>query len=185
MKKFYFLFGTLLLILCADLIIEDFKSIFLLTEIELVCCLLGLISIVCEFYLPGGIMAIIGTILILAGFTISFIQNGANVTIILIVLVMIALFVLIKLTLSDLTKSSIRLNNDQKGFTSVKTEKRFIGEVGTAVTDMSPSGRISILERNLQARSTSGFIEKGDLVKVVSVDMGTYIVIKYNQGDKI
>ena len=60
-----------------------------------------------------------------------------------------------------------------------------IGEIGKAITDLRPSGKIQINEKIYDAKSEMGFLEKNQMIKVIRYETGQLYVIKaYLISDK-
>ena len=66
-----------------------------------------------------------------------------------------------------------------EGFVGVDQEaSKFIGEEGTAFTVMRPSGKVMINDRLHDATALTGFIERGDKVKVIKFETAQLFVRK-------
>ncbi|MDP1879601.1 MAG: NfeD family protein [Parachlamydiaceae bacterium] len=135
--------------------------------------LLGLILIVIEFYVPGGIVAILGIISILTGLTIF----GLNTTSIwafslFLAGTIIGIIMAIRFALWRIVKAkpgySIYSNDDQEGFFASSYDKTAIGKTGIVLSDLKPGGFISIDGHRHPAISLSGYLSKGEEVVVVS-----------------
>lgn len=57
-------------------------------------------------------------------------------------------------------------------------ESELVGKQGTAATALSPSGHVVVDGRKFEAYSRSGFLDKGELVKVDSYDQFKVTVSK-------
>ena len=169
---------------------------------EMVIFILGLILIILEiFVIPGfGIAGISGVILALTGLVLSMVDNiifefefhGAEaltmvlkslaVVVVSMFLALIASLYLSKKALTSHAFSWIVLNSSEKkeeGFIGVdSTQKELIGKIGTAFTDLRPSGKVEIEEEIYDAKSEIGFIEKDQKIKVIDYKSGQVYVMK-------
>lgn len=142
---------------------------------------LGLVMVFFEFYLPGGIMGVIGGALLIGAVIVfamysphPFLSLGFGV-------VVTVLFVfLVKFALSRIRhsrpESSIYLNTDQEGTKASTFEEEMIGKRGVALTALRPSGHIEIDEKRYQAVSRMGYIKPGEEVEVIRGEGGHLVV---------
>ncbi|MGM0440714.1 MAG: NfeD family protein [Chlamydiota bacterium] len=143
--------------------------------------LTGLLMIYLEFYLPGGIMGAIGTIVLIANIVYaagkdpSLVEIGA-----LILMTLLGVIVVIKTALWRIKQagpeSSVYHTQDQEGYLASQYDKQLIGEAGESLTNLSPSGYILVKNQKIQAVSQVGFIPKGTKIIVVSGQGAHYIV---------
>lgn len=169
---------------------------------EMVIFILGLILIILEiFVIPGfGVAGISGVILALTGLVLSMVDNiifefefhGAEaltmvlkslaVVVVSMFLALIASLYLSKKALTSHAFSWIVLNTSEKkeeGFIGVdSTQKELIGKIGTAFTDLRPSGKVEIEEEIYDAKSEIGFIEKDQKIRVIDYRSGQVYVMK-------
>lgn len=143
--------------------------------------LLGLLFIFLEFYLPGTVMAILGTIMVVIS-VILFIQESNSPAAILIFMIgaLSSIALLIKYTIWRIPKSkpefSIYLKSDQEGFQASKYDASAIGKKGIVLADLKPGGYILVDDKKLQAISISGYIAKGEEVVVIGGQEESLIV---------
>lgn len=149
--------------------------------ISFVLLFLGLLFIFVEFYLPGAIMGIIGTILLFAS-VILFVQETNSPAAILLFTAGVALSVilLIKYTLRRIPKSrseySIYSNKDQEGFRTEGFDPHLIGKTAIVLTDLKPAGYVLVEGRKHPAISRMGYIAKGEQVIVIAGEEENLIV---------
>ncbi len=174
---------------------------------EILVFIIGIILIALEvFVVPGfGITGISGTILTIFALTISLIDNiifswdivfASNIFLKSLFFVSISIFLSFLISLyagSKIITSGnfgfLVLKSTQKketGFIGVETKNReMIGEIGKAITDLRPSGKIQINEKIYDAKSEMGFLEKNQMIKVIRYETGQLYVIKaYLISDK-
>ena len=133
----------------------------------------GLFFIFIEFYLPGGIMAVLGSLAILGGVFLYANQTTSVLELFGFVIgVIVSIAILIRFTLWKIvhTKSgySIYSSQDQKGYLASTFDKSAIGKIGIVLADLKPGGFILIDGDQHAAISTEGYISKGEKVLVIS-----------------
>jgi len=147
--------------------------------VAIVLALLGLCLIYLEFFLPGAIFAIGGTILLLSSLFLLVAGKTKIVYFVLYtVLLLCFLLVVIKVALKKLKSNKhIFLNSDQEGFKAATFRKELIGQTGLTSTDLRPSGKIYINDRYYSAISQENYIERGKKIKVIAGE-GANLIVK-------
>ncbi len=148
----------------------------------LILFILGIILVVAEFFLPGGIAGLLGAVAIIG----SIIMAGQN-TVYMAVSVIIALFLAAvaiiimikvfgkrmkffkKLILTDST-------NTESGYVSNVNRLDLIGREGIALTDLRPSGTVVIDDERLDVVA-EGYIEAKTKVRIIKAE-GSRIVVR-------
>lgn len=135
--------------------------------------LLGLVLILLEFYLPGGIIGILGGISILAGIILFASQSNSMIALIIFIIgIAISVGLLIRFALWRIVHAkpqySIYSADDQEGYQASSYDKNAIGKTGVVIADLKPGGYILIEGHQHPAISLSGYIPKGEHVIVVS-----------------
>lgn len=156
---------------------------------EIILFIIGVILVAVEiFAIPGfGVAGISGITLIVAGLALSMIDNigfemgsfplGELVSALFIVVIASFLSLLGSILLSKQLFSTeskffgglalAATQEKSEGYTSaVSTYSSMIGQQGTAKTVLRPSGKILIDDETYDATAESGYIEKGEQVKV-------------------
>lgn len=167
---------------------------------EILLFIAGLALIIVEvFVTPGfGVPGISGIVLILAGLTLSLVDNisfrfegtaalaqlsRAFFTVVIGAFMSFVIAILGTRRLA-FSKAMSRLalgavEDHKKGFVSIDArQKEMIGKTGIAATMLRPSGRIEIDGELFDARSEISFIEKGEKVRVIRDEAGQLYVIK-------
>jgi len=144
--------------------------------------LTGLVLIFLEFFLPGAIMAVGGSILILASlFVFHMVYEGIVPLIIYLFILAAAVYFVIRIALmrvrSDSMKGTVYLDTDQEGFQACIYPKELIGRTGIAATDLKPSGHILVDDRPFQALSKTGYIDKGSSIQILG-GQGAHLIVK-------
>ncbi|WP_338451570.1 NfeD family protein [Niallia oryzisoli] len=143
----------------------------------------GIVLILLELVLPGGIIGIFGFGAFLASFFLAgenFVYTGISLLIafmisILACVVMIKVYdkkmkFFKKLILNDSTSTEL-------GYVSNKNRTELIGVIGTALTDLRPSGTVTVGDERIDVVSEGGFITKGSQVKIIKVE-GSRVVVR-------
>ncbi len=166
---------------------------------EIVLFILGIILLMVEiFAIPGfGVAGIAGIALMVTGLTLAMIDNivwefegaGLEPFIKSLFLVIFSAFVALAGSISlsrrlldtsmfsHLVLSSAQ--NKSEGYTSFDYKfNELTGQSGIAATSLRPSGRVEIDFEQYDAKSLTGFIDKGEKVKVVKFETGQVYVVK-------
>ncbi|WP_428909173.1 NfeD family protein [Niallia sp. Krafla_26] len=143
----------------------------------------GIVLLLLELILPGGILGVFGFGAILASFFMSaanFVHIGISLIIaftisILACMVMIKVFdkkmnFFKKFILTDST-------NTESGYVSNQNRTELIGMKGEAFTDLRPSGTVIIGDERIDVVTEGSFITKGTSVKFIKVE-GSRIVVR-------
>jgi len=132
-----------------------------------------------EFYLPGGIMAMVAIafflLAIVYGYQIYGIAGGAF----FLVASFLGTGVVIWSALTSIRKSrnTFILQSDQEGYEGSERQPEHIGKEGVTVTDLSPAGFAQIDGNRIQVVSQQGYVEKGTDVAVID-SRGGYLIVK-------
>lgn len=143
---------------------------------------LGLLFIFIEFYLPGAVMGILGTILLFASLVTFIDQVDSPIASIFFGLgILAAVVILIRFTIRRIPKSksqySIYLKDDQEGFRAATFDKSAVGKRALVVTDLRPGGYVVIEGKKYSAISQVGYLPKGSEVIVIGGD-GEDLLVK-------
>lgn len=145
---------------------------------------LALVLFFLEIFIPGGILAIIGVILLIAACAIAYTDYGGATAMVIFcisgTLALIMFFVEIWLIQHKRFGKFIRLDNTISGSSlepQAKAEE-IVGKKGEALTKMAPTGMILIDGKKYEAFSQSGLLEEATPVEVVRVDNFRLIVKK-------
>ncbi len=149
----------------------------------LILFLLGLGLVIAEFFLPGGIAGILGSLaiigsILLAGGNIMQMAISLIIAIVLAVIVMIILTKVLGKKMKLFNKIILRdSTNTESGYVSNVNRLELIGKVGITKTPFRPAGTIVIEEERIDAVSEGGFIQANKEVRVVKVE-GSRIVVR-------
>lgn len=150
---------------------------------------IGIVLILLELVLPGGIIGIFGFAAILASFFLSgenFVHIGISLLIafsisILACVVMIKVFdknmkFFKRLILKDSTST-------ESGYVSNKNRTELLGVKGVTLTDLRPSGTVIVGDERIDVVSEGGFITKDTPVKFIKVEGSRIVVREWKETD--
>ena len=151
--------------------------------------LLGLLLFGLEIFVPGGILGTIGGVLLLSAIVIGFSPDvfGVQGGILGASLILIGVCVYIGLVFHFLPRSPIgrafTLSKDMKGITSSQiSENDLLGQIGTAHTDLRPSGIAIIGGRRVDVIAEGNWIHSGAHIMVFEAK-GNRVVVRETQSD--
>ena len=153
----------------------------------IVMFIIGLILLIAEFFVPGGIVGAIGGALIV----LSLIFAGESVThmalsiIIAMIIAVVGMVILMKffgkklhvfnkLVLKDATTS-------EEGYVSNENRIELIGKVGQTLTALRPAGVVLVEDERLDVVSEGTFIDAYKQVKIVKVEGSRIVVREINE----
>ncbi|CUI16515.1 putative membrane-bound serine protease [Candidatus Protochlamydia naegleriophila] len=142
---------------------------------------IGLLLILIEFYIPGAVMGVLGSIFVLVSILLFASQTNSLLAIVFFVLgTILCVGLLIRFALWRIVRAkpeySIYLNEDQEGYQASSFDQEAIGKIGVVLSDLKPGGYILIDGKQHQAISLTGYIPKGEHVEVVSGQEESLIV---------
>ncbi len=166
---------------------------------EIALFVLGLILIAVElFAIPGfGVTGVLGAIFMITGLALAMVGNvgfdftGVPFTEVLVAFLIVIIAFFISLTGSfylgqklfstnrfgELALSTIQ--ETSSGFTSANaTMKTLVGKTGVAFTMLRPSGKVEIDDDIYDATALTGFVDKGESIRVVKYETSQVFVIK-------
>jgi membrane-bound serine protease (ClpP class) len=147
---------------------------------------LGIFLIYLEFYLPGAVLGILGSLIILASVFVFASQSDSILLIFLYLLgVGITIGFLIRFALWRIVHAkpeySIYSDKDQEGFQASQYDRTALGKVGTVLSDLKPGGYILVDGNQHQAISLEGYLPKGSEVIVLSGQEESLLVKLYKK----
>lgn len=155
--------------------------------IPFILLFIALLLIFIEFFLPGGVLATVAGIMLLASI-VFFALNSSSIlwTLLYVVFVAFIVVLLIQFTIRRIRKGKFKgiyLHTAQEGYVASEYAKELIGKTGEAVSDLKPAGHILIEGKRFQAVSKVGYIEKGEPIAVVGGE-GAHLIVKRLQEKK-
>lgn len=156
---------------------------------SIILLVIGIILIIAEFFVPGGIIGIIG----LAAVLFSIILAGGNlfymsvavliaITVAILGMVIIVKFfgkrvrLLNKMILTDATTT-------EQGYVSNQNRLDLVGRIAETMTPLRPSGTIRIENERIDAVSDGSFIGKEKKVVIIKVEGSRIVVREAREGE--
>lgn len=143
---------------------------------------LSLLLLFLEFCLPGGILAILAACSYFAAlYLLIYSGYGIGQIVLFFVISQLLVIATVKIAIRYIRKSSkdntFFLEVTQTGYQGAFVDKTLIGKVGSAVSDMGPSGFVLIDGKRLQAISSGPYITRGEAIVVIGAQ-GAYLVVQ-------
>lgn len=150
--------------------------------------LAGMILVLAEFIVPGGICGAMGVIiLVLSGALAIQTYPDYVLTIVLVELAGVAVCVVLGLFLLARTGAGRALKletrqNVEDGYVNMESDISLIGASGVVFSALRPAGSILVNGRRIDAVSDGTFIEKDARVRIVDVRGNRVVVEAMNAG---
>jgi len=150
---------------------------------SIILFVLGIILLVIELFVPGGILGFLG----FGSIILSILLAGENVysmAINLIIAILVAVMAMVILV--KIFKKRIRLfdkivlkdaTTTEQGYISNQSRTDLLNRTGITITPLRPSGTIMIDNERIDAVTEGGFIAAGSNVQVVEVE-GVRVVVR-------
>ncbi|WP_413465958.1 NfeD family protein [Metabacillus litoralis] len=145
--------------------------------------ILGIILIIAELFVPGGIMGILGFASVIGSL---YIASGNFIQMTISLLIAFAVSIVVSILLVKVFGKRMNIfkrlilrdsTNTESGYVSSKTRNELINLEGVALTTLRPAGTAIIGEERLDVVTEGSYINKGQKVKVVKVE-GSRIVVR-------
>lgn len=145
--------------------------------------LIGVVLIILEFFIPGGIAGMLGLAALIWSL---FLASGDPVHMALSLLIAVVVSVGVSILLVKVFKKKMKIlkkmiltdsTNTEQGYVSNPNRTDLLGVEGKALTDLRPSGTVLIKEEHVDVVTEGSFIVKGTTVKVIKVE-GPRIVVR-------
>lgn len=137
----------------------------------LILSVVGIVAILAELVLPGGVLGVAGILCLVMAVITTFVEYGATAGMIALVALVILGFLTLNLWMRFfhlLPFTNKLLLHDEVGSDSELEERQnLIGTNGTALTDIHPSGRADLNGDRIDVMSEGAAIEKGANITVV------------------
>ncbi|MBI4834322.1 MAG: hypothetical protein HY811_05860 [Planctomycetes bacterium] len=136
----------------------------------------GLLCIIAEIFIPGGVVGIAGAIGMAISIYYAFISYGVLLGLILLLgaLILLPLIILVALKKLRLSKTL----NTEEGFISPGPElEKLIGREGIAFTYLRPAGTALIEGKKVDVVTEGGMIDKDIAIKVIKVE-GVKVIVR-------
>lgn len=157
---------------------------------SIILFVIGIVLVLLEFILPGGIIGLIGlgailTSFFLAGSSVMVIGVSLLVALVATVIVSIILVKVFGKKLHAFKKIILfDSTNTESGYVSNKNREDLIGKRGIALTTLRPSGTAIIDEERLDVVSQGNYIEKNTKIEVIKTEGSRIVVREVTDIDK-
>ncbi|MEM9283310.1 MAG: NfeD family protein [Verrucomicrobiota bacterium] len=143
---------------------------------------IGILAILAELVLPGAILGIVGALCLIAAAIMTFVEYGMGAGVAAVGILVVFGFATLSWWMKffhrlPLTKQLI-LEDAAGNDAELEARQDLVGETGTTLTDLTPSGHARIGERKLDVMTETGSIEKGSEVEVTATRGPTIVVRK-------
>lgn len=143
----------------------------------------GIILIVFEVFLPGGVLGVLGGICVLAGVIVSYNEFGLVGGFVGFAAAMVLTCLVLYFEFKILPKTAMGKSLFLKRTIEAKTQAdvaddSVVGQECTTLTPLAPTGVVVLNGKKVEASSKSGFIEKNVNVRIVGKETFRIIVSK-------
>lgn len=140
----------------------------------------GILAIIAELFVPGGVIGIVGAGCIIAAVVLTFAQYGMAAGIIALfgfIALGIVIFILWMKNFDRLPVTKRLILHDKIGDKKVPDpHKALLGQTGVALTDLMPSGRAQFGDEKVDVLSQGPSVEKGHKVEAIGFSGSTVVV---------
>lgn len=143
---------------------------------------LGILLLVVEVIVPGGILGVIGGLMMIGGSVLAFMEYGTGggtlaVTLAL-ALALLAFFLEIRILSKTRLGKRAFLTSQVTGVSAAlgREARELIGQAAEALTMLSPSGYVRVNGRRYEAFCQSGQVPAGTALEVIDADNFRLIV---------
>jgi membrane-bound serine protease (ClpP class) len=148
---------------------------------------IGIVAILAELVLPGGVLGVVGVLCLIGAVIATFAAYGATWGLVAFFLLIAVCFVTLNLWIKFFHRlpftRSLVLNEEVGHDDELKERQNLIGATGIALTDLHPSGRALINETRIDVITEGQQIKKGREVIVVSTS-GPSIFVREDKVEK-
>lgn len=135
-----------------------------------------------EIFLPGGVLAVIGGLVLLAACAATYTEYGVvwAVTLLIFGLIGALLMFFLEIRLISTTRfgQQFALKSTIAAKLNPKADEALVGKEGVALTTLAPTGKVRIDAKTYVAQAEDGFLEKGHVIKVVRIETFKLIVAR-------
>lgn len=150
----------------------------------------GILLVIAEIFLPGGILGVFGVIAVVAGIILGcvtypeyqfFIISGSSL--LAVISVVAGLYIIARTGVSR----GLILEDSQgaeEGWVSNVSDETILNKSGTVFATLRPAGIIIVNDKRYDAVSDGAFIDKDEEVRVVEVKGNRVVVEKASDGEE-
>lgn len=145
--------------------------------------LAGILLIILELFLPGGIVGVIGLICVVASL---FLAAGSFTEMAISILIATAVSIIAVILLTKVLGKRMKFfkkfiltdsTNKESGYVSNETREDLVGQIAVTLTALRPSGTAVLGDERIDVVSEGAFIDKDEQVKIVKAE-GSRIVVR-------
>ncbi|UED73120.1 nodulation protein NfeD [Brevibacillus sp. DP1.3A] len=142
---------------------------------------IGILLMLLEIFLPGGIVGAIGFVSIVTGLVMAAYdtqQGLASLGVAALITAIVAFMLVKKYGVKGLFNKFVLgdTQRNEEGYVAPRDQRELEGKSGIALTPLRPAGVVKVEGKRVDAVSVGGFIESGTTITVVQVE-GTRIVV--------
>jgi membrane-bound serine protease (ClpP class) len=135
-----------------------------------------------EIFVPGGILAVAGGILLLSASALAWTELGPAWAVMIFAGGLIGALVMFFLEIRFISRSrfgrQLSLKSSIATKLNPKEDDKLVGTEGVTLTILAPTGRVQIDGRTYTAFAEDGFLEKGVPVRVIRTETFKLIVVR-------
>lgn len=135
-----------------------------------------------EIFVPGGILAVAGGLLLLVACALTYTEYGAVWAVTLLIGGLIAALLLFFLEIRMISHTrfgkQFALQSTIAAKLNPMADPELVGREATTLTTLAPTGKIGLDGKTYVAQIEDGFIEKGHSVKIVRIETFKLIVAR-------
>ena len=135
-----------------------------------------------EIFLPGGVLAVIGGLVLLTACALTYTEYGVVWAVTMLILGMIGALIMFFLEIRLIAHTRFGQQFALKSTIAAKlnplADEALVGKEGLALTTLAPTGKIRLDDQTYVAQAEDGFLEKGHAVKVVRIETFKLIVTR-------
>lgn len=136
---------------------------------------LALLVFFLEIFVPGGFLFIFGVLLLIVASIMGFVEFGAEtgslIAVASTILAVGMFFLEVKvLTKGPFAKSFVNRTVIKSQSVQQVTPPDIVGKIGVASTALAPGGYVEVDGARYEAKSRTGFVDRGESVKIVAFD---------------
>ena len=135
-----------------------------------------------EIFLPGGILAVIGGMVLLSACALTYTDYGIVWAVTLLIFgmlgVLLMFFLEIRLIAHTRFGQQFALKSTIAAKLNPKADEALVGRDGITQTTLAPTGKVRVDGKTYVAQTEDGFLEKGHAIKVVRIETFKVIVAR-------
>lgn len=135
-----------------------------------------------EIFLPGGILAVIGGMVLLAACALTYTDFGIVWAVTLLIFGMLGALLMFFLEIRLIAHTRFGKQFALKSTIAAKlnpmADEALVGRDGITQTILAPTGKVRVAGKTYVAQTEDGFLEKGHAIKVVRIETFKLIVAR-------